>query len=222
MVGKIIAVILLSYLIGAVPVGWIVVKVFTGRDVREVGSGRVGGTNVMRAAGFLPGLLTAVLDICKGILAGIVCVALVPDSSWLKFIAVTMAVVGQIFSVFLIEKRADGKLHLRGGAGGSTTLGGAIALWPGSIVILLPLVALIYVVVGYASVTTISIAFFSLVVFSYRAVAGLGPWEYVLYGVLSLMIVLHALAPNLERLKAGTERVVGLRAYFLKKKKTEE
>lgn len=219
MIIKIVAVLILSYLIGAVPVGWLIVKLFTGRDVREVGSGRVGGTNVMRAAGFVAGLLTCAMDIGKGILVGMLAAALVPGSIWIKFIGVTLAVVGQIFSVFLIEKRADGKLHLRGGAGGSTTLGGAIALWPGSWIILLPLVAVVYVVVGYASVTTMSIAFFSLIVFGYRALTGIGPWEYTLYGVLSLLIVTHALAPNLERLKAGTERVVGLRAYFLKKKK---
>lgn len=216
---KIISVLILAYLIGSVPVGWIIVKIFTGKDVREIGSGRVGGTNVMRAAGFLAGLFTSGMDIGKGILAGIISVALMPDSMWLKFIAVTLAVIGQIFSIFLIEKREDGKLHLRGGAGGSTTLGGAIALWPGSLIIILPLVAVVYVVVGYASVTTISIAFFSLILFGYRAIAGMGPWEYALYGVLSLIIVIHTLAPNLERLKAGTERVVGLRAYFLKKKK---
>jgi len=218
MVIKIISVLILSYLIGAVPVGWIIVKLFTGRDVRVLGSGRIGGTNVMRAAGFVPGLLTSAMDLGKGVLAGIVAVWLVPDSMWLKFLSVTLAVVGQIFSVFLIERREDGKLHLRGGAGGSTTLGGAIALWPGSWIILLPLVAMVYVVVGYASVTTISIAFFSLIVFAYRAIAGIGPWEYALYGVLSLAIVVHTLAPNIERLKAGTERVVGLRAYFMKKK----
>ncbi|MEN6571564.1 MAG: glycerol-3-phosphate acyltransferase [Anaerolineaceae bacterium] len=217
---KIIEIVLISYVIGAVPVGWIIVKLFTGKDVREVGSGRVGGTNVMRAAGFLPGFMTAALDIGKGLLAGLVAVWFIPDNSWLKFLAVTMAVVGQIYSIFMVEKRADGRLHFRGGAGGSTTLGGAIALWPGSWVILLPLVALVYVTIGYASVTTISIAFFSLIVFGYRALNGAGPWNYVLYGVVSLIIVINALAPNLERLKAGTERVVGLRAYFLKNKKS--
>lgn len=221
MILKIIAIMILSYLIGALPVGWIIVKIFTGKDVREIGSGRVGGTNVMRAAGVPAGILTAAMDMSKGILAGLVAASLVPGNTWLKFIAVTLAVVGQIFSVFLIEKLPNGKWHLRGGAGGSTTLGGTIALWPGSWVILLPLVLIIYVVVGYASVTTISIAFFSLILFGIRALQGTGPWEYVLYGVLSLFIVIQALAPNIERLKAGTERVVGLRAYFMKKKKVQ-
>src|SRR5512133_3861424 len=115
MIIKILAVLVFSYLIGAVPVGWLIVKLFTGRDVREVGSGRVGGTNVMRAAGFVAGLLTSAMDIGKGILAGMLAAALVPGSMWIKFLGVTLAVIGQIFSVFLIEKRADGKLHLRGG-----------------------------------------------------------------------------------------------------------
>jgi glycerol-3-phosphate acyltransferase PlsY len=221
MVQNIILTVLLSYLIGAIPVGWIIVKVLTGHDVCEIGSGRVGGTNVMRAAGFLAGLLTAVFDAGKGILAGMVSVWLVPGNNWIKFLSVTLAVVGQIFSIFLVEKRADGKLHFRGGAGGSTTLGGAIALWPGSWIILLPLVAVVYGVVGYASVTTISIAFFSLLLFGYRAITNVGPWEYVLYGVVSLVFVLHTLQPNIERLKAGTERAVGLRAYLLKKKTSQ-
>lgn len=217
MFANILASFLLAYLIGAIPVGWLIVKLVTGKDVRNVGSGRVGGTNVMRAAGVLSGVMTAVLDAGKGILSGFIAVALVPDNTWVKFAAVTITVIGQIFSIFLIEKREDGKLVFRGGAGGSTTFGGAIALWPGSWVIMLPLILLVYLLVGYASVTTISIAFFSLVVLGYRAVSGMGPWEYAFYGVLSLIIVLHALEPNLRRLKIGTERAVGLRAYFLEK-----
>src|SRR3989304_4876649 len=52
----------IAYLIGSVPMGYILVRLFAGKDVREVGSGRTGGTNVMRAAGFGAGLLTAILD----------------------------------------------------------------------------------------------------------------------------------------------------------------
>jgi acyl phosphate:glycerol-3-phosphate acyltransferase len=217
MVLKSIMVLVSAYLIGSVPIGWLLVKLFKGIDVRKFGSGRVGGTNVMRAAGFLPGLLTAAGDAGKGILAGFIASIIMPESLWIKIIAVVLAVVGQIFSIFLIEKRVDGKLTLKGGAGGSTTLGGAIALVPYSWMIILPLIVLVYIGIGYASITTISIAFFSLILFGYQAAAGLGPWEFVFYGASTLVIVLYALRPNLKRLQEGTERAVGLRAYFKKK-----
>ena len=59
-------VIILSYVIGSIPFGFLVVKLFSGQDVRQVGSGRTGGTNAMRAAGVPAGVLTAVLDTLKG------------------------------------------------------------------------------------------------------------------------------------------------------------
>jgi len=219
MVFKSILVLIISYLIGSIPIGWIIVKLIKGTDVREHGSGRVGGTNVMRAAGFVAGLLTSCADAGKGILAGFIAATIMPDSIWIKILAVILAVVGQIFSVFLIEKHADGKLVFRGGAGGSTTLGGAIALVPGSWMIIVPLILLVYLGIGYASVTTISIAFFSMVLFGYQAAVGLGPWEFVLYGAVTLVVVLYALRPNLKRLAEGTERAVGLRALVEKKLK---
>ncbi|MRR30251.1 glycerol-3-phosphate acyltransferase, partial [bacterium] len=57
---------LLAYLAGAIPFGWVVVKIASGKDIRTVESGRTGGTNAMRAAGFLAGLFTAGLDVLKG------------------------------------------------------------------------------------------------------------------------------------------------------------
>lgn len=222
MVLKVLIILVLSYLIGSIPIGWLIVKIFKGTDVRSLGSGRVGGTNVMRAAGFFAGLLTSVADAGKGILAGFIAVSILPSSIWVKIFAVILAVVGQIFSVFLMEKTTTGKWKLRGGAGGSTTLGGAIALVPYSWMIILPLIVLVYIGIGYASVTTISIAFFSLILFGYEAAAGLGPWEFVFYGAATLIIVLYALRPNLKRLAEGTERAVGLRALFEKKFKQNQ
>ena len=206
-----------AYLIGSIPVGVFIVRIFTGKDVRQTGSGRSGGTNAMRAAGLLAGLLTAAFDVGKGILAGYLAGVLVPGSIWVKVFSLILAVLGQIYSVFLIEKNESGKIILRGGAGGSTTLGGAISLWPMSWAIILPLVVLVYIAIGYASVTTISIALFSLILFISRAIAGFGPWEFIVYGLVTLVIVLVALKPNLQRLREGTERTVGLRAYLQKK-----
>jgi glycerol-3-phosphate acyltransferase PlsY len=217
MAGKIVLVLLAAYLIGSVPVGYLIVRIFKGIDVRSIGSGRVGTTNTVRAAGPFAGILTSLLDAGKGILVAFLAHLVMPSSVWVKVLAVILAVVGQIFSVFLIEKTKLGTLKFHGGAGGATTMGGAIALWPVSLIVILPLVLIVYFGIGYASLTTISIAFFSMVIFGYNAAMGMGPWEYITYGVATLLIVLYALRPNLERLKNGTERVVGLRALLNKK-----
>lgn len=217
MTGNIILALIVSYLIGSIPVGYIIVRIVKGIDVRSIGSGRVGTTNTVRAAGPFAGIFTALLDTGKGILVAYIAHLLVPSSIWVKVIAVILAVVGQIFSVFLIEKTSHGRIRLHGGAGGATTLGGAIALWPVSLIVILPLVLIVYFGIGYASLTTISIAFFSLVLFGYNAAFGLGPWEYLVYGVVTLAIVIYTLLPNLQRLKNGTERAVGLRALLRKK-----
>ena len=73
-----VGIILLAYLLGSVPFGLLIVKLKTGKDVREVESGRTGGTNAMRAAGFWAGFITAMLDILKG--AGAVWLAALADA----------------------------------------------------------------------------------------------------------------------------------------------
>jgi acyl phosphate:glycerol-3-phosphate acyltransferase len=218
---KVLIIIVMSYLIGSIPVGLFVVKLLSGKDIRLIGSGRVGGTNAMRAAGLLAGMMTALLDASKAILAGYLAGVIVPGYLWIKVAAVILAVIGQVYSIFLVERDTNSKLVFHGGAGGATTLGGAIALFPASWIIILPLVILVFIIIGYASVTTISIALFSLTLFLIRAINGKGPWEFVAYGAIALIIVLYALKPNLQRLREGTERAVGLRAYFQKKKESQ-
>lgn len=211
---------LLSYVIGSIPFGLVFVWIFTGKDVRTVESGRTGGTNAMRAAGFLAGLLTAAGDTFKGVATGWIAGWLAPEHAWVRVTAALLAIMGHNYSVFLIEKRSKGGIRMRGGAGGAPALGGAMALWPEAGLIIFPLAGLVYLLVGYASVTTMSVAFFSILVFTARAILGASPWIYIAYGFGALIIVTLALRPNLERLRNGTERVVGLRA-FLKRKREE-
>lgn len=213
----ILAIVGLSYLIGSIPSGWVVVKIAIGKDVRQIESGRTGGTNAMRAAGFLAGLITAILDVLKGVASAWVVNWLWPGNVWLMVAAALMAIIGHNYSIFLMRRNEQGRLQLMGGAGGATCLGGAIALWLPIGAIILPLSALVFVFVGYASITTISVAFFATVIFIYKAWSGALPWPFVAYGIVSLLIVLLALRPNLERLRQGNERMVGLRAYLKKK-----
>ncbi len=209
---------LLSYITGSVPFGLIFVWLITGKDVRNIESGRTGGTNAMRAAGFFAGALTAAGDTLKGVATGWIAGWLAPEHAWVRVVAALLAIIGHNYSVFLLEKRLKGGIRLRGGAGGAPAFGGAISLWSEAGLIIFPLGLLVYLLVGYASITTMSIAFFSILIFSLRAALGLGPWVYALYGFGALIIVTLALRPNLERLRQGTERAVGLRAYLQKKR----
>jgi len=206
----------IAYIIGSIPFGLLVVRLTTGQDVRVIESGRTGGTNVMRVAGTLAGLSTAGLDILKGAMAVWISQHLAADMVWLNAASGFLAVVGHNYSVFLIEKDQNGKLHLRGGAGGATTLGAAIGLWVKSWMYILPMALIFYLIVGYASLTTISIAVSAMGVFLYRAVKGANPWVFAIFGLAAVIVVVIALQPNIQRLKEGTERRVHLKRIFKK------
>ena len=81
-----------------------------------------------------------------------------------------IALLASTKSIFYTERDAQGKLQLKGGAGGATGLGAAIALWPYSAFFIFPIAALVFVLVGYASVTTISVVVVSTILFAVRAV----------------------------------------------------
>ncbi len=213
-----IAVLILSYLVGAIPDGLFVARLFTGKDVRKIESGRTGGTNVMRAAGYPAGIITVILDIVKGMAATWITLAFFPQGHpWLQVFAALLAIVGHNYSIFLIEKTENGQWRLRGGAGGSTCLGGAIGIYPYALLFILPFALVAFFVIGYASVTTLAVSVGSIIIFAYMAVNGSMPWAYVFYGIGSLALLLWALRPNMVRLMNGTERLVGLRAYLKKK-----
>jgi len=210
-------VILISYFIGSIPFGLLIVKIKTGRDIRYIESGRTGGTNAMRAGGLSAGIFTVILDAIKS--AAMVWLArwLAPGNSWLEVLSPTVAVIGHNYSIFLLERKPAGGYRFRGGAGGATTVGGAIGLWHYSVLIILPITLLIWFGVGYASLATISSSLLSLILFSILAKLGICPWQYILYGVFTLIILLWALRPNIKRLIDGNERLIGWRAHHQKK-----
>ena len=200
-----------AYLFGSIPCGLVVVRLINGRDLRTVESGRTGGTNAMRAAGPWAGVLTGALDISKAAATVFLARALTPDA-WVHTLTATAAILGHNYSIFMAERGPDRRLRLRGGAGGSAAGGGAVGLWPPILLILLPLAGLVWYGIGYASVTTMSIALIAILVFAVRAALGLSPWQYVIYGALAEILLLIALRPNIRRLLNGTERLHGWRS----------
>jgi glycerol-3-phosphate acyltransferase PlsY len=202
----------LGYLMGSIPFGLIVVKLMTGKDIRSVESGRTGGTNAMRAAGYGAGIMTAVLDVLKGAAAYWIVAALTANP-WAHVFAAVGAILGHNYSIFLPERDANGKfIRLRGGAGGAPTVGGALGMWWPSVLIIIPVGALAFFGIGYASVATMSVGLTAIVIFAARAYLGLSPWEYVAYGVIAELLLMWALRPNIQRLLNGTERGVSWRA----------
>ena len=203
-----IGIVILAYIFGSIPFGLLIVKLKTGKDIREVESGRTGGTNAMRAAGFWAGFATALLDILKGAVGVWVAQWLTPDSQWVHVLSPIAAILGHNYSIFLAERDANGKFRLRGGAGGAPSVGGAMGLWPASILIILPLGMLTFFTIGIASITTMAVALFAIIVFAVRALLFDGQWIDVWYGIGAEVLLVWALRPNLKKLMEGNERIV--------------
>jgi glycerol-3-phosphate acyltransferase PlsY len=203
-----------SYIIGSIPFGLLIVRITTGKDIRDIESGRTGGTNAMRAAGFWAGIFTAILDVLKGASAVWAAQAIIPENHLVHVLAAIAAIVGHNYSIFLPEQDENGRfVRLRGGAGGAPTVGGAMGLWIPSVFIVFALGILTFFTVGIASVVTMSVALSALIIFSVRAYLGLAPWMDVLYGAMALVLLVWTLRPNIQKLLAGKERVIKYSLY---------
>lgn len=200
-----------AYILGSIPTGLLVVRLVRGRDIRYWFSGRTGGTNVMRMAGFWAGLITTLLDLAKGTLAVYLARLASGGNAWVEAGAGLLAVIGHNHSIFLPEIK-DGRFRLRGGAGGATIAGAATFMWPPALLILTPISMLILYGIGYASLATMSLGVVATLLFTWRALTGQGPWAYGVFGVLGEVLLILALRPNIQRLLNGEERLVGWRA----------
>lgn len=109
-----------AYLLGAIPFGYIIVKLTSGADVRSAGSGSTGATNVTRQAGLKAGLLTYLFDVAKALAAVLVMRWVTVEPVWLGM-AATAAIVGHMYPVFL---------KFRGGKGVATGVGAYLAIAP--------------------------------------------------------------------------------------------
>jgi len=195
-----------GYFMGSIPFGLIIVRLKTGQDIRQFGSGRTGGTNVGRAAGPLAGLATGALDGLKGAVAVWLTIWLTGGNHWAEGLAGVAAVVGQIYSIFSAERDEAGRLKFRGGAGGGTSVGVACGMWIWGLFILAPIGLSAFFAIGYASVTTMSLGLTAILIFAARAMFFGGPWEHVAAASLIFFLQLWALRPNIQRLLDGTER----------------
>jgi glycerol-3-phosphate acyltransferase PlsY len=201
---------LIGYLCGAIPFGYLYVRLIKGEDLRTIGSGRTGGTNSFRAAGLGVGVLTSLSDVLKGaasvwlttwLLGEALGPALLP---WAQATAGVLSVVGHNWSVFL---------KFGGGAGTGPNVGWSAAIW----LWIFPLAFLVMggmlYFVGMASVASLSMAAVTIITFAVRYAMGIDPTAAYLVGsIVAGLVVTWALRPNIRRVLNGTERLVGRRA----------
>ena len=188
-----------GYLLGAIPVGQIASKVLKGVDVTKVASGRIGASNVLRAAGTVPAAITLVGDAAKGMLATMVG-RLLGGTPLAAALAASASVIGHDCSVFV---------RWRGGVGTITSLG-ATAMLAGPVAGgLAALGALVVGLSRYSSLGSMVIAIFLPIALLISALATGGPTIYVVHGLIGGGAALLALRPNIKRLLSGTERRIG-------------
>jgi glycerol-3-phosphate acyltransferase PlsY len=187
-----------SYLLGAVPTGYLVFKLSEREDIRKFGSRNTGATNVMRLKGWRLAVPVVFADVLKGFLPAFLAFRLFGDPR-LALIASFLAVVGHCYPVYI---------RFRGGKGVATTVGAAAAL---AFAPLLVSLAVFLVVVGltrYVSLGSI-LAVVSFPVFV--RVLG-GGMETVAWGAAITVLVVFKHRANIGRLVAGRERKLGEKA----------
>ncbi len=185
-----------GYLIGSIPFGYLIIGVLRERDIRDEGSGRIGGTNAFRTGGFGAGTFTIIADLLKGMLGVLFGAIAFPGNWWALVIAGWGAVLGHNASIFLA---------FRGGAGTMTNVGVAVALWPPALLFIVPTFLLGMFWIRIASLTSLIINAEVIVIFLARAALGQGPWEAVVYALGAFLLIGYALRPNIKRLLNGTE-----------------
>lgn len=214
--GLFIAVLLIGYLLGSLPFGVAIGRLLGKTDIRDVGSGKTGMTNVMRATGKKGAALSLICDVGKGALA--VYLAQVIFNSvdisgyhtmtpyFAQVVAGLGAIAGHTWSIFL---------KFRGGRGVNTFLGGLMVMfWPSAILggMIMVIIGLISRFMSLGSITGAVVSFVMLIVLYYWEidVFGLYPhFAYVVYAMIGAIFIYVIHRDNIRRLVSGHERKLG-------------
>jgi glycerol-3-phosphate acyltransferase PlsY len=189
----------IAYLLGSIPFGYLLVRFFRHEDIRAIGSGNIGATNVARSGAKGLGFLTLLLDLGKGFVAVRLAQNFAPGVSDLAVAAAVAAILGHVFPVWL---------GFRGGKGVASALGIFLALsWPSALCILGVFLAIV-LLTRYVSLGSI-LGAAALPMFAFGIFLR-GPDAIVVGGfVLISLIVIVKHHANIQRLLSGTENRFG-------------
>jgi glycerol-3-phosphate acyltransferase PlsY len=187
-----------AYFLGAIPWGYLAGRLARGIDLRTIGSGGTGATNVLRTLGARASAIVLALDFLKGAAPAVAGKTLGVEPVWAAAAAVA-AVVGHCWSPFI---------GFKGGKGVATGAGAAIALYP-PVVISLPVMAALIWATRYVSLGSLVGSGLASLLALAAAATGRLDWPAAAAIVIMAAIIVVRHAENIERLRAGTERKIG-------------
>lgn len=193
---KIALIILGCYLLGSIPFGYIAGKLFKKIDIRELGSGNIGATNVFRILG--PSLASLVLigDIGKGIFSIYLVQYFNIDNLLILTIAGLAVICGHDWSLFL---------GFKGGKGIATTFGVIFAFNPITSILAIVVWVVVMIITRYASLSSI-LAVISIMIFT---ILFKQPYEYIIFSAIIIVLSIFKHKENIKRLRSGNERKIG-------------
>jgi glycerol-3-phosphate acyltransferase PlsY len=188
----------IASLLGSIPFGYLLVRIFLKEDIRSFGSGNIGATNVARTGAKGLGIATLLLDLGKAFAAVMIARHIAPDNYDLAVAAAIAAILGHCFPVWL---------HFKGGKGVASALGICLALtWPSALGIL-AVFAVIFLLTRYVSLASV-IAAATLPFFAFHFVPDRSPMVITGFLLIPLLVILKHHA-NIRRLLSGTENRFG-------------
>jgi acyl phosphate:glycerol-3-phosphate acyltransferase len=192
-----------GYLLGAIPTGMVVARVYRNVDLTAHGSGRTGATNVLRTLGSGAAAVAFAGDFLKGVIAvAAVKFLIAPDNTWIEMVAAIAAVVGHSYSVFI---------GFKGGRGVVTGFGASLVAAPVLMLVAFGIGVALVLLTRYVSLGSVVGAILGGLFLCGLAYAQADP-AWALWGVLVGGFIVVAHKDNIERLLAGKERKLGERA----------
>ena len=193
-----------AYLLGSIPTGWLLMRIFRRQDIRSVGSGNIGATNVLRSGGVALGVATFLLDVLKGAaavyLGGLLGALFAPTMTVanMRALAALCAVLGHVFPVWL---------GFRGGKGVATGFGVFLVIAPVAALASLGLFAVVLALNRFVSLASI-VATASFPIFAWFTTRDHSPFVFAVELSVALLIIAKH-HQNIGRLLSGTENRLG-------------
>ncbi|MBI5416776.1 glycerol-3-phosphate 1-O-acyltransferase PlsY [Candidatus Poribacteria bacterium] len=189
---------LLSYILGAIPTGYIVGYVYKGIDIREYGSKNIGFTNVLRVLGTVPAIIVLICDIAKGFLPVFLCKYILKNEATdlIRIIIGIITIVGHNWTLFL---------NFNGGKGVNTSVGVWLAISYKVILIILFIWGVILYFTRYMSLSNMIASVF---LFIFILVFHQTP-EVISLAVITMILVIYRHKSNIKRLLKGEETKIG-------------